>query len=296
MHEVIAYLDRVDPAAAARARHRYSCFDHYAGEAQSYGYAAAFGAGESCEREAIEQLMELQRRAPDLARHDGLLAEDDAFYAVQNARTVADAEEYYRTMFRGGATSWNLRDRHMVGTLEALVDHLTRQRGTPAKVVVWEHNSHLGDARATEMGSRGEFNVGQLVREQHPNDCVLVGFTTYAGTVTAADDWDGPAQRMRVREALPGSVERLFHEADEASFLVPLGGAAGDALRSARLERAIGVIYRPRTERQSHYFWARVADQFDAVIHIDETRAVEPLERTARWDSGEVPETYPTAV
>jgi erythromycin esterase-like protein/predicted phosphoribosyltransferase len=299
IHEVISYLDRVDPAAAARARHRYACFDHFSGDdAQVYGFAAAFGAGESCERAVIEQLADLHRHALDYARRDGLIAEDELFYAEQNARTVLAAEEYYRTMFSGRVSSWNLRDRHMANTLDALARHLGRQRGSPAKIVVWAHNSHLGDARATETAARGELNIGQLVRERHQGDCRLIGFTTYTGTVTAADDWDGPAERKWVRPALAGSVEELLHEAGEGDFLLPFGAArrSADALRSARLERAIGVIYRPQTERQSHYFQARMADQFDGVIHADETRALEPLERTARWEEGEVPETYPFAV
>jgi erythromycin esterase-like protein/predicted phosphoribosyltransferase len=298
MHEVITYLESVDPAAAARARERYACFDHYRGEEQGYGFAAAFGAGESCERAVIDQLVDLRNHADEYARRDGLLAEDEVFYAQQNARTVRDAEEYYRTMFSGRASSWNLRDTHMVGTLEALVEHLTHQRSEPAKVVVWAHNSHLGDASATEVSSQGQLNVGQLMREQHGDDSRLLGFTTFTGTVTAADDWGGPAERKRVRPALRDSYERLFHEVDQSPFFINLANPAGpmDHLRVERLERAIGVIYRPRTERQSHYFRARLADQFDAVLHYDETRAVEPLERTARWDEGEVPETYPYAV
>jgi erythromycin esterase-like protein len=297
--EVITYLDRVDPAAAQRARERYACFDHYGtDDGQTYGLAAAMGAGETCEKEVIEQLTDLQRHAVRYARRDGLLAEDEAFYAEQNALVVRDAAEYYRSMFNGRALSWNLRDRHMVDTLDAVHAHLTRQLGDPAKIVVWEHNSHLGDARATEMSARGELNVGQLVRERHPGDCRDLGFTTYTGTVTAADDWGGPAQRKWVRPALPGSVEELFHQVGHKEFMLSFAKAtrATELLRAARLERAIGVIYRPETERASHYFRARVADQFDAVIHIDDTRAVQPLERTALWDTGEVPETYPFAV
>jgi erythromycin esterase-like protein len=186
----------------------------------------------------------------------------------------------------------------MAGTLDALAGHLGRQQGRPARIVVWAHNSHVGDARATELGSQGELNIGQLARDRHPGDCRLIGFTTYTGTVTAASDWGGPAERKLVRPALADSAEELFHDTGEKGFLLSFGHAAQAAqvLRSARLERAIGVIYRPDTERQSHYFQARVADQFDAVIHIDETRAVEPLERTAGWEQGEVPETYPFAV
>lgn len=299
IREVVSYLEGVDPAAAARARERYACFDLHGGDdGQTYGMAAAFGAGETCEQQVVDQLADLHRHALDYARRDGLLAEDELFYAEQNAKTVKDAAEYYRSMFSGRASSWNLRDRHMVDTLDALHEHLSSQRGERAKIVVWEHNSHVGDARATEAAARGELNVGQLVRERYPDDCRILGFTTYTGTVTAADDWGGPAQRKWVRPALTESVEELFHEVGEKEFLLSFGAAppAANALRRARLERAIGVIYRPETERQSHYFRARVADQFDAVIHIDETRAVEPLERTARWEEGEVPETYPFAV
>jgi erythromycin esterase-like protein/predicted phosphoribosyltransferase len=299
MHEIVTYLDRIDPVAAARARARFSCFDHHSGDdGQSYGYAAAYGAGESCQREVVEQLVDLQQHAWEYARRDGLIAEDELFDAEQNAHTVRTAEEYYRTMFAGRVSSWNLRDRHMAHTLDALAVHLGRQRGVPARIVVWAHNSHVGDARATEVGTIGEVTLGQLVREQHPEDCRLLGFTTYTGTVTAASDWGGPPERKRVRPALPDSAEELFHEVGEEGFMVRLRGSADSArvLQTPRLERAIGVIYRPETERQSHYFRARLSDQFDAVIHIDETRAVEPLERTARWEDGEVPETYPFAV
>ena len=188
----------------------------------------------------------------------------------------------------------------MAETLDALVRHLSSQ-GQPAKIVVWEHNSHLGDARATEMGENGELNVGQLVREKYGQASALVGFTTYKGTVTAASNWDEPAARKRVRPALSGSYEALFHDVSVPRFLLTLRarGMAADILRGPRLERAIGVIYRPETERMSHYFHARLTDQFDAVIHFDETRAVEPLERTAQWqmgETGEVPETYPSGI
>ncbi|MFI9575197.1 erythromycin esterase family protein [Microbispora rosea] len=297
--EVVAYLEKVDPGAAARARDRYSCFDHSDGDdGQAYGFAAAFGAGESCERRVIDQLVDLQRNALRYQRAQGLLGEDEFFHAERNAAVVAAAERYYRTMFGGRVSSWNLRDRHMADTLFALSEHLGWQRGEPARIVVWAHNSHLGDSRATEMGARGELNLGRLVREHNRGDCRLIGFTTFAGTVTAADDWGRPAERKIVRPALPGSVEELFHEAGNKEFLVGLTRSAGaaDLLRGARLERAIGVVYRPGTERQSHYFQTRLSDQFDAVIHIDETGALEPLERTARWERGEAPETYPVAV
>jgi erythromycin esterase-like protein len=294
---VLGYLNKVDPAAAKRARYRYSCFEHFAEDTQAYGYAASFGIAESCERDVIEQLVELRRRAADYASRDGRVAQDEFFFAEQNARLVLNAEKYYRSMFRGRVESWNLRDRHMAETLDALVDHLNSQ-GQTAKVAVWEHNSHLGDARATYMADYGELNVGQLVRERYGQDAVLVGFTTYTGTVTAASEWDGPAERKRVRPALENSYEASFHEAGTPNVLLPLrdDASASIALRDPRLERAIGVIYLPQTERQSHYFDARLSDQFDAVIHFDETSALQPLERHAVWETGEPPETFPTGM
>ncbi len=238
----------------------------------------------------------MRRRSDAYLRRDGWVAEDELFFAEQNARVVRDAEEYYQQMYRAEVSSWNLRDRHMAGTLDALVEHLDRRLGH-TKVVVWEHNSHVGDARATAMGGRGELNVGQLARQRYSHDCVLVGFSTYDGRVTAASDWGDPPERKHVRPALVGSYESLFHEVAQRRFwLVTVDPAVRDALKVPRLERAIGVIYRPQTERQSHYFEARLADQFDAVIHLDRTRALEPLERTALWDRGEPPETFPTGV
>jgi erythromycin esterase-like protein len=294
---VIGFLEQVDPEAAKRARYRYSCFEHFGEDTQAYGYAAEFGLTRSCEDLAIEQLLELQRQARSLSSQDGTLPDDEFFYAEQNARLVKNAEEYYRTMFRGRITSWNLRDRHMAETLEGLLDHLERKHGG-SKVVVWEHNSHIGDARATSMGESGEWNVGQLSRERFGDEAMLVGFSTYQGTVTAASDWDAPAERKQVRPGLAGSWEALFHELRERQFLLPLRGETSHlaALDRVRLERAIGVIYRPETERVSHYFEADLRGQFDAVIHLDETRAVEPLDRTAGWDAGEPPETYPTGL
>src|SRR5947207_6773430 len=213
---VVQYLEKIDPDAARRARYRYSCFEQFGEDSQSYGYAAGFDLTESCEHEVIGQLLELQRRAADYARRDGRVAADEFFYAEQNARLVKNAEQYYRSMFRGRVSSWNLRDRHMAETLEALMEHLSRTQAAPAKIVVWEHNSHLGDARATEMGGRGELNVGQLVRQRYGNDAWLIGFSTYSGTVTAASEWDGPAERKRVRPALKDSYEALFHDVGTA--------------------------------------------------------------------------------
>jgi erythromycin esterase-like protein len=292
---VLAYLDKVDPEAAQRARYRYACFEHLGEDPQSYGYAASFDLGASCEDEVISELVDLRRRAAEYAARDGRVAADEYVYAEQNARLVKNAEEYYRTMFHGRISSWNLRDRHMAETLEALVSYLECQVSHP-KVVVWAHNSHLGDARATQMGEAGELNLGQLVRQRYGRDALLIGFTTYQGTVTAASTWGGPAEYKRVRPALPDSYEALFHELGLPRFLLVLGNDALRALRQPRLERAIGVIYLPETERISHYFEAQLADQFDAVLHFDTTRAVEPLERTAEWEHGQVPETFPSGI
>ena len=297
MKAVIQYLERVDPDAARQARARYACFDHFGPDPQIYGFIAATDRSKSCRDEVVSQLVELRRRVTEYARRDGRIAEDELFYAEQNARLVKNAEEYYRSMFFEDVSSRSLRDSHMVETLDALVAHLNRGGGQ-AKVVVWAHNSHLGDARVTEMGQRGELNVGQLVREKYGREAVLIGFTTHHGTVTAASDWGGAAERKRVRPALPGSYETLFHSVLAAPFLLTwqTNEALGNALRDSRLEWAIGVIYRPETDRMSHYFQALLADQLDAVLHFDETRAVEPLEYTAEWEAGELPETFPFAV
>jgi erythromycin esterase-like protein len=297
MEAVLNYLEEVDPAAARRARERYACFDSFGGDTQRYGLETAMGHGLSCEDAVVSQFVEIYSRASELARLDGRVAADDFFMAEQNARLVKNAEQYYRTMYRSDVSSWNLRDSHMIETLVELDKHLT-VAGKRPKIVLWAHNSHLGDARATAMGRRGEWNVGQLVRQRLPGESVLVGFTTSRGTVTASSDWGGAAERKRVRPAVSGSFEGLFHETGMARFLLCLRdeGALKDALREPLLERAIGVIYRPESERLSHYFHARLSDQFDVVIHFDETRAVEPLERTSMWEKGEAPETFPSGV
>jgi erythromycin esterase-like protein len=296
---VVSYLERIDPPAAARARERYGCLERFE-RSEHYGEAVATGLSDACDRQVLAQLVDLQRTADTHLRRDGVAAEDERFYAEQNARLVVEAERYYRSMFTafaGRADSWNLRDRHMAATLDRLVEHLDRH-GRDSRVVVWAHNSHIGDARRTEMARRGELNLGQLARERHGADAFLVGFTTFEGTVSAASDWGAPVERKRVRPGLPGSYERLFHEADLPGFMLALRdhGVRLAGLGEPRLERAIGVIYRPETERQSHYFAADLSRQFDAVLHFDRTRAVEPLEPGARWTRGEPPETYPTAL
>jgi erythromycin esterase-like protein len=302
MAAVLAYLDKVDPAAAERARRRYACFDAFGSDPQAYGRATTLGLSPSCETAVLNQLVDLQRSADAYARRDGRIARDALFFAEQNARLVRNAERYYRAMFLGSDLSWNLRDRHMTETLEALAIFLDiqdkRSPAAPAKIVVWAHNSHLGDARGTEMSNQGQLNVGQLVRVRNPITTKLIGFTTYDGTVTAASDWNAPAERKVVRPALEGSYEALFHEIGFHRFLLDLtvDDEAHRALMTPRLERAIGVVYRPQTERMSHYFHASLPRQFDAVLHYDTTRAVEPMERTGTWERGELPETYPSAL
>jgi len=295
MKAVLQYLDRIDPEAAKRARHRYACFDQFGEDTQTYGFMTSLNLSKSCEEEVVKQLVDLRAQVWDAARRTGRISEDDIFYVEQNARLVKNAEVYYRSMFLKEESTWNLRDRHMMEALEAVCAHLGRD-GAPVKMVIWAHNSHLGDARATEMSRRGEINLGQLVRERHGRNAVLVGFTTHHGTVTAASDWDGPPERKHVRPALAGSYEALFHEAHLGRFLLTSQGEVRSHLLKARLERAIGVIYRPATERLSHYFDAKLPEQFDAVLHFDETSAVEPLAINAEWQAGEVPETYPFGV
>ena len=296
MQAVLAYLDRTDPAAALRARQRYSCFDHAHEDSQAYGYAASFGLAHSCEDEVVQQLRDMNQQAGETRSTSGM-ERDEAFYSQQNARLVRNAEEYYRTMFRARVSSWNLRDSHMVETLQALDRHLGSGAGLP-RIAVWAHNSHLGDAAATEMGEAGEWNVGQLMRDRYHEQAVLVGFSTHHGTVTAASDWDQPARRKRVRPGLADSWEDLLHQTSTSRFMLPLRDNAALQRLAApqRLQRAIGVVYRPETERQSHYFMTRLPQQFDALIHIDETSALEPLDHGPVWHSAEPPETYPSGV
>jgi erythromycin esterase-like protein len=293
---VLRYLENVDPAAASRARERYSCFEQVGSDdPQAYGFATSRALIETCEEDVVKQLAELRHCADEYVKR-GSVGDEDFFSAEQNARLVANAERYYRAMFRGRVSSWNLRDTHMAETLDAVVRYLERG-GEEARVCVWAHNSHLGDARATAMGQQGELNLGQLARERFGEDTCLLGFTTYTGTVTAAHDWSEPAQRRTVRPGLAGSVESLFHRVQIPNFLLDLREQeVGEALADSRIERAIGVIYRPETERMSHYFDTALSSQFDLVVHLNETRALEPLERSKGWEAGEPPETFPFAV
>lgn len=290
--EVLGYLDRIDPTFAAEARARYACFDPWTREPAAYGRASLGRGYAICERPVARILVELLEKELDFAARDG----DDFFDAVENARLVADAERYYRIMYHGSTAAWNLRDRHMFDTLARILD----RAGPAAKAVVWAHNSHIGDARSTDMGgARGELNIGQLCREAWGGAAALIGFGTHGGTVAAASEWDAPMEVKPVRPARADSYEALLHGVGLPRFLIDLraGGPLGPALRRAlaepRLERYIGVIYRPETERWSHYSHAVLPDQYDAFVWLDETRAVTPL--PARVRLGEE-ETYPTGL
>lgn len=237
--------------------------------------------------------MELRRRSADHLARDGLLAEDEQFFAEQNARLVVSAEAYYREIFGQRVNTWNLRDRHMADTLDALLVHNER-RGDRARAVVWAHNSHVGDARATERSEQNELNIGQLARERWGAEAVLVGFSTFSGSVVAAGDWGAPFQRMWVRPALHESVEALLHASGQGRLLLPLWEPElRQALDAPRLQRAIGVVYRPNTERVSHYFHCVLPAQFDALVHVDATRALDPLDRSSEWEE-DGPGTWPT--
>ena len=273
---VLDYLDRVDPSAAFTAREMYACFTPWERDPATYGRAAASGVLANCEQQALATLRSLLEERLRYSKLDG-----DAFFdAARNATVVSEAEKYYRAMYRGARESWNIRDRHMFETLLALLEH----RGPNSKVVVWAHNSHVGNAAATEMGMHGEINIGQLVRERFGDSCYAIGFGTDRGTVAAASNWDAPMQVMAIRPSHADSYERLCHESGQRMFMLPLRRPNTIAVRNEllrpRLERAIGVIYRPETELVSHYFQATLPAQFDEYIWIDETTAVEPIAGT----------------
>lgn len=284
---VIDYLDEVDPAAAALARERYGCLTPWQSDPAIYGRLALTEGYARCEEQVTKMLRDLFAKSRDYAAWDG----DDFLDAAQNARLIANAEAYYRVIYEGAAASWNLRDKHMFETLELLL----AAKGDDAKAVVWAHNSHIGDARFTDMGrSRDELNIGQLVRERHGAEARLIGLGTHSGTVAAATDWDGPMEVKCVNPSRPDSYERLAHDAGIPRFLLDLREGEHRALREAlmtpRLERFIGVIYRPETERWSHYSEAILPRQFDAFVWFDETEAVTPL-ATRQHEGAE--ETYP---
>ena len=297
-HAVIKYLEKADPQAAKRARERYGCLHEFFGEPHFYGQSVAFGLSEPCEKDITEQVMELQTQAQRRLLGLGLVAGEEQFAAEQNARLVRNAEEYYRSAFSGRQSSWNLRDGHMFETLQALRDHLCHQLGRDAPVVVWAHNSHIGDASATEMGRRGEHNIGQLARQHYGDKALLIGFSTAEGEVTAASDWDAPAELKRVRTPLAESYERVFQQVQAESFLLDLrpDNEMTRLLAEPRLHRAIGVIYRPESERESHYFRSTLPRQYDFMLHFDWTEALKSLADPTGQTDDEPAETYPSGL
>ncbi|HEY9420106.1 MAG TPA: erythromycin esterase family protein [Thermoanaerobaculia bacterium] len=275
---VVATLRKSDPAAANQARKRYGCFSRYRADFAFYGADTAAHPSRSCERRIMEQLGAVRTWVATQKPGAAPARREELFSTLQHARVVRNGEAYYRVLADGGVASWNLRDRHMAATLDEISSHLSRP-GQPAKVVVWAHNSHLGDARMTQRSEFGELNLGQLVRQKYGDQAVLVGFTTYTGTVTAADAWGERGRIKQVRPALEESWAGLFRKAGIGDSLLLLRGNGGlaEALDDPRPERMIGVIYRPQNERQMHYIEARLSKQFDAVVYFDETRAVERL-------------------
>jgi protein-L-isoaspartate(D-aspartate) O-methyltransferase len=288
IRSVLDYLDEVDPAAAKIARERYGCLTPWQADPATYGHAALNGSYPTCEEGVVRALRDLMTKQHAYARHDGERFLD----AVQNARLVANAERYYRIMYYGSRASWNLRDEHMFETLQRLLAH----HGPQAKAIVWAHNSHVGVAAATEMSARGEFNIGQLCRKKFGDGCYAIGFGTDHGTVAAATDWDGPMEIKQVRPALENSYEKLCHAAGVPRFMLALrdkASAPARGLMEPRLERAIGVIYRPESELASHYFEAVLPRQFDEYIWFDETKTVTPF-KTEELEG--LPDTYPFGV
>lgn len=297
VNEVIRILDMLDPEAADEARHRYSCLDVAGADMQQYGYLAYRNLIQGCEDEVVKQLLTLYHDTWDRLAKDSPLREEQLFNARQNARLVKNAEAYYRSMFRGPVASWNQRDRHMFETLETLINYYEKRLKQAPKIIIWAHNSHIGDATHTEMSRRGELNIGQLCRQQFGMSSWHVGFTTHTGTVTAASNWDAVAERKTVQPSRRDSFENIFHQTGIPDFMLNLrNNKPLQEKLDSRLERAIGVIYRPETERISHYFLAAIGQQFDTVIHFDKTHALEPLEITATWHGGDLPETYPSTV
>lgn len=298
MNAIISYLKKHQPDAVANATTRFSCFDHTTVDPQVYGYLVNQQIKHACIHEVTEQLLEMQHHTLSEMHKNKLPDHDADYYALQNARVVKNAEKYYRSLFEPRDVSWNIRDQHMAETLSNIISHIESNLKTPAKIIVWAHNSHVGDARATEMHDRNEINLGQIVREQYDTASYLLGFSTYDGTVRAASEWDGPSIIKKVSPSLPGSYEFLFHDANEKNFFLNLRAEnhLTHLLKNPELQRAIGVIYLPQTERMSHYYFSRLPYQFDGIIHFDRTQAVVPLDREPFSEMDELPETYPTGI
>ena len=295
---VIEYLQHTDVNAAAKAKQRYACFNPFKEELQNYGYAALFGQAKICEEAVTDQLADLDKYADLFLKKSNKEAAEEFFNIKQNAYLIKNAEKYYRSMFSSNISSWNVRDTYMAETVDHLISHLTYRLQQPAKLIIWAHNSHIGDASATESGHQGQINIGQLIKQKYKSKAVLIGLLTHSGTVTAASQWDGVAERKIVRPALHNSYEHFFHHFPLPAFIMCFhhNQAIKKYVPSNLLQRAIGVIYLPQTERISHYFYTDLNQQFDIVIYIDHTMALTPLETTAVWHKGEVFETFPSGL
>lgn len=294
---VIESLEKIDSEAAQRARERYHCFDAFGENPETYAYETMLGIRSSCEQAVQEQFLELQSQAIESMKTK---KSAEFLYILQNARVVKNAEEYYRSLFLNRKnSSWNLRDGHMTETVELLSTYYDQLLGRPSKIIIWAHNSHIGDARATEMKERGEYNIGQLIREKYGSQVFLLGFTTYNGTVTAASNWGDAAEEKYVNPALPDSFEAMFHQVPCEQFFLSFASHNKNINllgKEPLLHRAIGVVYKPKTERYSHYFYTHITQQYDAIIHLDRTTALVPLEKTQKNPIEELPETFPFGI
>ncbi len=290
---VILHLEKIDPKLAQEARYKYACLEQYRYDPQVYGYSVFTKLSESCENEVIEVLKKLEELEWRFIKEKREQV-DEAFYITQNGRVVKNSESYYRYLFVSEIKNWNLRDSHMMETLEELINYYKKNGISKPKIIVWAHNSHIGNSKFTQMSSTGEYNIGELVKNKFGNNSYSLGFTTYNGTVSAASDWHRPVERKIIRNALSNSYEELFHQVEIPQFLLTLEDK--NLVPNELLERAIGVVYAPQTERLSHYFYASLANQFDAIIHCDKTTALEPLEKSSAWIEGETPETYPSGL
>ncbi|MCD6045244.1 MAG: Protein-L-isoaspartate O-methyltransferase [Gammaproteobacteria bacterium] len=293
---VIDYLQQYNPIAAKKATERYACFDHAHTDPELYSYLTEKCLRKSCLHEVTLQLLETYRILyQNLNLEMDLSEKEKQFYITQNARVVKNAEQYYRAMFEPYHVTWNIRDQHMADTLHNILSHVETLTNKPAKIIIWAHNSHVGDARATEMTERKEINLGQLVKERFNMNSFSLGFSTAIGTVTAARGWNGRTEYKSINPPIQGSYEWFFHQLKEKNFLLNLRkeDALTHLLQSPQLQRAIGVVYRPETERLSHYYFSHLPYQFDALIHFDKTHALKPLNHQIQYPTEELPETYP---
>ena len=293
---MIDYLQKESPEAAKKAAERYACFDHAKADPQLYSYLTENKLRKSCLNAVTTQLLDVYRLVYNRLNLDSNLdIKEQQFHMTQNARVVKNAENYYRCLFEPHHITWNIRDQHMADSLQNIMSHLEARTKKPAKIIVWAHNSHLGDARVTEMSDRKEVNLGQLVRERFNTSSFSLGFSTSEGVVTAASEWGAHAQYKQIQAPIPGSYEGFFHQLKEKNFLLNLReeNPLTHLLQIPQLQRAIGVIYRPETERVSHYYFTRLPYQFDAIIHLDKTHALPPLDNRTEIITDELSETYP---